>query len=158
MEELHSACTEHGIVPVQEESNSNKLVFTHATGGEDATAVSPPTVKSVIEYKASTLTQTDYPTGSNTAESEQVLLSNVVPKTTGELFHYFSFASGSTPLSATQGLGPLAREVILINAALTASPRSTPVADAGAAATVQDSATLRLTPPASSGTEAKPCE
>jgi hypothetical protein len=48
---------------------------------------------------------------------------------------------------------------VVVKVALTASPRSTPVADAGSDATVRDSATLRLTPPSfNQAVSAPPCQ
>jgi hypothetical protein len=46
-----------------------------------------------------------------------------------------------------------------VRAALTAAPESTPVKDAGAEASIQNSATLRLTPPSyNEGSPARPCQ
>lgn len=151
IEELHSACIHHGDVPVKGESDQDRLVFERATGA-DATGIEPPTTTTTIELNGGTLTQTDSPgTG-------RILLTNVAPAgENGALFTYSPY--GGVPIPATTEIGKeQAEEVILVNVALTASPRSTPVADAGAAATVQDSATLLLTPPSSSGTDVKPCE
>jgi Tfp pilus assembly protein PilW len=160
-EELHSACTEHGIAPILESSTANKLVFKHAGGAEASTEVAPKTTESVIEYIPATesLTQTDR-TGA-LLEPPRVLLTNVAPAPgKAGIFSYFEYVGREEleAVSASTPIGNRAKNVILVNVALTASPRSSPVADAGAAATVQNSATLRLTPPSSSGTEAKPCE
>lgn len=162
IEELHSACTAHGVAPVLESSTANKLVFQHAAGVEASTEVAPKTTESVIEYNPATksLTQTDRNAG--IPQPSRVLLANVGPATGKQgIFTYFEYVGGeeleAVP-AAGAGIGTRAKNVILVNVALAADPRSSPVADAGAAATVQNSATLRLTPPSSSGTEAKPCE
>lgn len=164
MEELHSACTAHGVAPVKESSNANKLVFEHAAGAEAATEVSPKKIETVIAYNptAETLTQTDRTDGLPVTPP-RILLSDVAPAI-GNLgiFSYSEYVGveelAPLPATTTGPIGPRANNVILVGVALTASPRSSPVADPGAAATVQNSATLRLTPPSSSGTEAKPCE
>jgi Tfp pilus assembly protein PilW len=163
MEELHSACTAHGVAPIEETSNANKLVFDHAAGAEAAAEVSPEKTESVITYNpgTETLTQTDRTAGR--PEPPRTLLSDVAPATgTPGIFTYSEYVGGEEleplPATATGQIGLRANNVILVGVALTASPRSSAVADSGAAATVQNSATLRLTPPSSSGTEAKPCE
>jgi hypothetical protein len=164
MEELHSACIAHGVAPVEETSNANKLVFLHAAGAQAATEVSPKKTETVIAYNptAETLTETDLTEGLPETPA-RILLSDVSPAS-GKvgIFTYSEYVGAEelTPLPATTTtpIGARANNVILVGVALTASPRSSPVADAGAAATVQNSATLRLTPPSSSGTEAKPCE
>ena len=59
----------------------------------------------------------------------------------------FEKGTYSEPMSATELDRTRRRSSIRVNVALTASPRNTPVADKGSAATIKDSATLRLTPP-----------
>jgi Tfp pilus assembly protein PilW len=168
MEELHSACVSPQIAPVQEKSSGNSLIFWHAAAGQ-TTAVEPLPVKSKITYSGGTLTQTDYAqTGGtspnwvfSTTGSERRLLSNVAPAAGSSVpFSYYKYESGSlVRLAAAELSKTEAEAVIVVKVALAASPRSTPVADAGAAATVQDSATLRLTPPSfNEGASALPCQ
>jgi Tfp pilus assembly protein PilW len=172
MEELHSACTTHEIVPVKVGSTGTILAFSHAGTTSGKEAFEPEPVETLLVYNASsqTLSQFDYKKIGGTDltpvfESHKagngvsrILLSKVSPGgPKGELFSYYSYgASGPTPVSTITSL--TAPTVILVNVALTAGPRSTPVADAGANATVKDSASLRLTPPSSTGTEAQPCD
>jgi Tfp pilus assembly protein PilW len=171
-EELHSACVSPQIAPVQENSTGNSLVFWHAATGE-ATAVAPNPVKSKITYSGGKLTQTDYAlTGGTsphwtfeleTAGKTRTLLTNVAPATgSSTVFSYEKYENGSfvpVPATATSELKEKATTVIVVKVGLTASPKSTPVRDAGAAATVRDSATLRLTPPAFEGSAAAvPCQ
>jgi hypothetical protein len=175
MEELHSACTTHEIVPVKAGSTGTVLAFSHAVGTPGGEAIEPEPVESVLTYSSATqtLTQVDYKkiggTDLNPVFEEhksgmgtsRILLTKVSPGgPNGELFSYYSYGpNGPASVSASPELSPLnASSVILVNVALTAGPRSTPVADAGAAATVRDSATLRLTPPSSTGTDAQPCD
>jgi Tfp pilus assembly protein PilW len=168
MEELHSACVSPQIAPVQEKSTGNSLVFWHAAAGE-ATAVEPIPVKSKIAYSGGTLTQTDYAKTGGTSPnwvfsetgSERKLLTNVAPATgSSVVFSYYKYESGAlVKLTATELSKTEAEAVIVVKVALTASPKSTPVHDAGAAATVEDSATLRLTPPSfNEGASALPCQ
>ncbi len=168
MEELHSACVSPQIAPVQEKSSGNSLIFWHAAAGE-TTAVEPIPVKSKITYGGGTLTQTDYAqTGGTspnwvfaTTGSERKLLTNVGPAPgNSAVFSYYKYENGSlVKLTASELSKTEAEAVIVVKVALTASPKSTPVADAGAAATVEDSATLRLTPPSfNEGASALPCQ
>jgi Tfp pilus assembly protein PilW len=168
MEELHSACVSPQIAPVQEKSTGNSLIFWHAAAGE-TTAVEPLPVQSNIAYSGGTLTQTDYAqTGGAspnwifaTTGSERKLLTNVGPVTgSSVVFSYYKYEGGGlVKLTATELSKAEAEAVIVVKVALTASPKSTPVRDAGSAATVQDSATLRLTPPSfNEGASALPCQ
>jgi hypothetical protein len=168
MEELHSACVSPQIAPVQEKSTGSSLIFWHAAAGE-TTAVEPLPVKSKIAYGEGTLTQTDYAQTAGTSPnwifattgSERRLLTNVGPVTgSNSVFSYYKYESGGlVKLTATELSKAEADAVIVVKVALTASPKSTPVHDAGAAATVEDSATLRLTPPSfNEGASALPCQ
>ncbi|HVX32674.1 MAG TPA: hypothetical protein VHA80_05975 [Solirubrobacterales bacterium] len=151
IEELHSACTTHGVAPIQGSSTANDLVFTRASAGA-ANEVDPKTIETSIAYDTATRTLTQTDSGSE----PRVLLTNVLPAGREGIFSYSAYGA---PIEAATEIGrKLAETVILVNVALTAGPRTTPVADAGAAATVQDSATLRLTPPSSNGTDTQPCE
>ncbi|MBS1863838.1 MAG: hypothetical protein JSS68_19245 [Actinobacteria bacterium] len=173
-EELHSACTAPQIAPVRAGSTNTELIFWHAAAGE-AEQVQPHPVKSKIAYSegARTLTQTDYalvggtnPTwtfegeGGNTGVgSTRTLLTNVAP-VNGSVFEYEMYEKGSLKPLVKSGLSVAeAAETIVVKVALTASPRSTPVKDAGSSATVSDKATLRLTPPSfNEGATALPCQ
>jgi hypothetical protein len=172
MEELHSACVSPQIAPVREKSTGTSLIFWHAAAGETE-KVQPIPVKSRITYSNGTLTQTDYAKTGGTSpkwefEAEtagrgttRTLLANVTPPPgSSSIFTYEKYEGGLLkPLSAT-GLTELeAASTIVVRVALTASPKSRPVADQGAGATIKDSATLRLTPPSfNQGATAPPCQ
>lgn len=174
-EELHSACISPQIAPIRTGSNGTELIFWHAAAGE-AAAVAPIPVKSKIAYNSSTrtLTQTDYKrTGGEspywTFEGEgenhgtgsaRILLTNVAPMSPStSVFAYEKYGNGALKLATTPLSETEAAETITVNVALTASPKSSPVADKGSAATVKDSATLRLTPPSfESSASALPCQ
>ncbi|MBS1884154.1 MAG: hypothetical protein JSS97_14495 [Actinobacteria bacterium] len=176
MEELHSACISPKITPIQTGSTGTELVFWHAAAGQ-ANAVAPIPVKSKIAYSEGTrtLTQTDYAKvggtspnwtfegeeGNHGTGSTRTLLTHVAPPSgSTTVFTYYRYEGGEAKkISATKlGVGEAA-ETIAVNLALTASPRSTPVADEGSAATVKDSATLRLTPPSfEENASALPCQ
>jgi hypothetical protein len=171
MEELHSACTTHEIVPVKVGSTGTVLAFSHAGSTSGKEAFEPEPVESVLTYSPTqTLTQVDYKKIGGTALApifeehkagngvSRILLTKVSPGgPNGELFSYYSYGANG-PARVSTITAQTTPSVILVNVALTAGPRSTPVADAGAAATVKDSATLRLTPPSSTGTDAQPCD
>ena len=171
-EELHSACISPQIAPIQKGSTGNKLIFWHAAVGE-ATAVQPIPVKSKIVYSNGTLIQTDYAKTGGTSPSwefepettghgsSRILLTNVAPVSgSTSVFAYYRYEKGGLVKVTATELGPgEAAETITVNLALTASPKSTPVADNSSAATVQDSSTLRLTPPSfESSASALPCQ
>jgi hypothetical protein len=166
-EELHSACISPQIAPIRSGSTGTELIFWHAAAGE-ASAVQPIPVKSKIAYSNGTLTQIDYArTGGEspnwefaTIGTERKLLTNVAPVSPStSVFTYEKYEGGvlkkaTAPLNETE-----AAETIIVNLALTASPKSSPVADKGSSATVKDSATLRLTPPSFEATaSALPCQ
>jgi Tfp pilus assembly protein PilE len=166
-EELHSACIEPQMAPILSESTGNKLVFVHSKGGT-ASAVAPTPVKSVIEYKNSTLTQYDYAWASgvspnwtwSTTASERQLLTKVSPLTSGgSIFTYYKYSNGTQEaLSATTGL-PEAAKAVQVKVALNALPTYQPVNDPGSDASIEDSAVLRLTPPTfSESAPALPCQ
>lgn len=171
IEELHSACVSPQIAPVRKGSNGTTLVFWHAAAGE-ATAVEPRPVESKIVYNASTLSQTDYAVTGGTSPNwvfepmtaghgvERKLLTHVAPVTgSSGIFSYSKYESGEVKATATEPSETEAAAVIGVKVALTAGPKSTPVADKGSTATVEDSATLRLTPPSfDEGANALPCQ
>jgi Tfp pilus assembly protein PilW len=174
MEELHSACISPQIAPVRQNSTGTSLIFWHAASSQGE-KVQPTPVKSAIVYSNGTLTQTDYAQVGGTAPnwtfegeggnhgtgSTRTLLSDVAPGLeSGSVFAYEKYEAGSLkPLSAAGLSEAEAKATIVVKVALTASPRSSPVADAGSAATVDDSATLRLTPPSfNQAVSAPPCQ
>jgi Tfp pilus assembly protein PilW len=173
-EELHSACISPQIAPVRSGSTGTELIFWHAAAGESG-AVQPIPVKTKIVYSNGTLTQTDYAKVGGTSpawlfEGEEgnkgtgttrILLSKVAPVgSSTSVFNYLRYEGGEakTINVSTLGVGEAA-ETVTVKIALTASPRSTPVADKESAATVSNSATLRLTPPSFETTaSALPCQ
>jgi Tfp pilus assembly protein PilW len=175
-EELHSACISPQIAPVRSGSTSTELIFWRAAAGQ-AAAVQPIPVKTKIVYNngTGTLTQTDYAKiggtspawifegeeGNKGTGTSRILLTKVAPVagSTGP-FTYQRYEGGEAKKInvATLGVGEAA-ETVTVKIALTASPKSNPVADNAAAATVSDSATLRLTPPSFETTaSALPCQ
>jgi hypothetical protein len=171
-EELHSACVSPQIAPVQTGSSGTTLIFWHA-GEEQSEAVQPIPVKTKIAYSNGKLTQTDYAkTGGSspnwTFEPEtagkgttRILLTNVAPGlANGNVFAYGKYENGEPKALKSTGLEELeAKFTVLVTVGLKASPISKAVADAGSTATVQDSATLRLTPPTfNQASAAPPCQ
>lgn len=174
MEELHSACVSPQIAPVRANSTGTSLIFWHAAPGETE-KVQPIPVRSRITYDSAkhTLTQTDYKKTGGTSPkwefeeekagkgTQRILLSNVAPPSgSTSIFTYEKYESGALRPQPANGLTEAeAAATIVVRVALSASPKSTPVADAGSAATVKDSATLRLTPPSfNQGASAPPCQ
>ncbi len=165
MEQLHSSCVAPEVAPIQKKSTGNSLEFIHQTGS----AVSPVPIISVISLSGSTLSQQDYSvtgTAPNWAPSTAIggprtLLTNVSPTApSSSIFNYYRYSGGT--ISTTPLATPLEAEAALtveVHAALTAAPLSTPVKDTGSSASVQDSTTLRLTPPSfNEGSPARPCQ
>jgi Tfp pilus assembly protein PilW len=155
MEQLHSACILPEIAPVQKESMGTSLRFIHQTGS--GVALTP--ILSVITLSGGTLSESDYKatagplpawTFESSAYATRTLLTKVAPiAPSSSIFSYYTYANGAlvqvpanTTLSATT-----AAETVVVGMALTATPGTTPVKDAGAAASIQDSASFRLTPP-----------
>jgi hypothetical protein len=172
IEELHSACVSPQIAPVRESSTGTTLIFWHAAAGETE-MVQPIPVKSKIAYSNGTLTQTDYARSGGTSpkwefEAETVghgttrtLLPNVAPpSSSSSVFAYEKYEGGLLKPLSSAGLSEAeAAATIVVRVALSASPKSSPVADEGADATIKDSATLRLTPPSfNQGASAPPCQ
>lgn len=153
IEQLHSACYSPRVIPIQEGSSPTKLVFFHAESGKQSLA-SPPKIESTIALEGKTLWETE-------GGVKRRLLENVGPGEGSAVFTYSTYESGAlvkVPLTGSQALGSKAAETIYVQAALNAEPRSNPTRDAGAAATVKDSATLRLTPPQYNTQSAPPCQ
>jgi hypothetical protein len=153
MEELHSACVTPEIAPVKEESSGTLLRFVHQTG----VAVSPTPIFTEISLSGGTLKQQDYkvtgtaPTwGRGAAVGGPVtLLTKVSPiPPSSSIFSYFRYSGGT--ISETPQPVPLTN----LEALLTVEVRA-----ALTAANVQNSATLRLTPPSfNEGSPARPCQ
>jgi hypothetical protein len=165
MEQLHSSCVAPEVAPIQKASTGTSLEFIHQTGSQ----VSPVPIISVISLSGSTLSQQDYSvtgTAPNWSRSTaiggpRILLTNVSPTApSSSIFSYYRYSGGT--ISATPLATPLEAEAALtveVRTALTAAPLSNPVKDAGSSASVQDSTTLRLTPPSfNEGSPARPCQ
>jgi hypothetical protein len=163
MEQLHSACVSPTIAPVQSGSEYTKLVFKHGTYGGEASA-SPEAITTTITFSPTegTLREIDVAGGK---ETKRLLLSHVNAPTSeqskGRVFQYWNTTVQSTQFEGSVN-GPTAEQAektILVTVAFTARPKSEPVADAGSATEIENSATLRLTPPVyEEGKQAKPCE
>jgi hypothetical protein len=157
IEELHSACIAPQIAPVREGSTGTLLSFIHQAGG--AAVLTP--VLSKIVLSGGTLTQFDYNAlagssppewafNTTTPSSERQLMTGISPTSpSSSIFSYYTYAAGQgSPISVTPPLNKeTASHVVQVGVAFTASPLNTPVRDAGAPASVQDSVLLRLTPP-----------
>jgi Tfp pilus assembly protein PilW len=172
-EQLHSACISPQIAPIRSGSTGTELIFWHAAYGQ-SNVVQPIPVKTKIAYSKGTLSQTDYAKiggtspgwifegeeGNKGTGSTRILLTNVAPAGSS-MFTYLRYQGGEakTINASTLGVGEAA-ETVTVNVALTASPKTTsPVTDKSSAATVSDSATLRLTPPPfETAASALPCQ
>jgi Tfp pilus assembly protein PilW len=166
MEELHSACVTPEIAPVKEESNGTLLRFVHQTGS----AVSPMPIFSEISLSGGTLKQQDYNVtgtapewGRGAAVGGPVTVLTKVSATppSTSIFSYYKYSGGT--ISETPQTVPLSKvEALLtveVRAALTVAPEHSLTTDAHASANVQNSATLRLTPPSfNEGSPARPCQ
>jgi prepilin-type N-terminal cleavage/methylation domain-containing protein len=165
-EELHSACLAPEISPVKENSTGNLLKFVHQTGS----AVQLTPVLSVLTYSGGTLSRADYANTGGTApnwtfaatpSNTRILLTHVAPIPPGTgIFSYYRYANGT--INETSQATPLSKEeselTVEVRVALVAAPTAMPVHDEGASAYVQNSATLRLTPPSfNEGSPSKPC-
>jgi hypothetical protein len=158
MEELHSACAKAATAPILAESTENKLVFNTAYGVAAGANAAPVTTE--IEYVPAKGILEERRGGSS-----RILLSDVSqaknpanPAELAPVFYYENPTSEFKSPTGTETLGPNAAVTILVRAAFKASPKSEPVADAGAATEITNFATLRLTPPTYRGDPAKPCE
>jgi hypothetical protein len=164
LEELHSACVSPAKAPVNYKSTGNKLIFERGTYGEAGdTSANASAIATEIEYlNNGTLVE-------KTNGSSRIMLSDVSlakdpedPTKTVPIFRYENFTiPEANPWQI--GTGELGAEraayTILVKVAFKASPKSEPVADASAATEIENSATLRLTPPTyREGDKAKPCE
>lgn len=169
-EQLHSACIYPKVAPILAGSTGTSLAFVHAASGE-GNAVSPAPVKTVFTLSEGTLTQSDAavtegaepPYGASdfaATPTTRTLMTNVAPiAPSSSIFTYYAYANGgletlpANPLSETN-----AAKTVQVQIALDAAPRTTPVKDAGADASIRDAAVLRLTPPSFNETAtALPC-
>jgi hypothetical protein len=152
MEELHSGCALAATAPVQKESTKEMLIFKHGTYGAATSPTAAPK-KTEIEYSAGTLWER------TEGSQPRILLSNVSPPTSeeseGKIFRYASAESQFNDVKLSEEHALL---TITVKVAFKASPKSEPVADAGAATEISNTANLRLTPPTYRGEKAKPCE
>jgi hypothetical protein len=166
MEELHSACITPEIAPVKEESSGTLLRFVQQTGS----AVSPTPTFTEISLSGGTLTQQDYKASGTAPEWTRgeavggpVTLLTKVSATppSSSIFSYYQYTGGTiSEIPQTVPLGKVeALLTVEVRAALTVAPEHSPVSDAHASANVQNSATLRLTPPSfNEGSPARPCQ
>lgn len=153
MEQLHSACILPEIAPVQEKSSGTTLRFVHQTGSGVALM---PTL-SVITFSGGTLTEADYkatagPLPSWTFETNayqtRTLLTKVAPiSPSSSIFSYYTYSNGALVQQTGELSAIVAKQILNVGVGLTTSPGTSPVKDAGAASSIQDSATFRLTPP-----------
>lgn len=159
MQQLHSACVAPKIAPIHPESTGTSLKFIHAPASQ-GTAVAPTPTLTQISLSNGVLTQTDWAgTGGSSpatwtyssTPATTTLLSGVAPiPPSSSIFTYFASSNGSpTPPPQATPLEAGAPLTIQVRVAFSASPTrgGSPVADPNAAADVQSSATLRLTPP-----------
>lgn len=169
IEQLHSACVAPKAAPILEQSSGTNLRFIHAVGSE-GTQVAPIPTKSEIKYSAGTLTEYDY-SGTGTYPSTTyaatptttTIATKVSPiSPSSSIFAYYGSTNGTvgeiipgaSGLTATQAVG-----VIEVRVALSASPLSTPVSDAGSATAIRDATVLRTTPPSfNEKATAPPCQ
>lgn len=167
IDQLHSSCVAPQIAPVQKGSTGTSLTFLHQTGS----AISPTPVKSTISLSGTTLSQTDYQvTGGAAPEwvfattpSSTVRLATGVSAISASvpIFRYFTYTEGKinstalpVPLTETT-----AGETVQVNVALETAPMNTPPSgDTNGSTEIQNSALLRLTPPAySAAASNRPC-
>jgi len=166
MDQLHSACVTPEIAPVKESSTGTLLRFVHQTGS----AVSPTPIYSEISLSGNKLIQQDYGVtgsapnwsrGTATGGPKTLLTGVSAIPSSSSIFSYYQYSGGTisetpqtTPLSETGAL-----LTVEVQAAMAVAPEHTPVADKGASDNVQNSATLRLTPPSfNEGSPARPCQ
>jgi len=170
MEQLHSACVAPKIAPVRSGSSGSAVRFFRA-GAEEASAVEPVPTLTEVRLEGESLTQTEYEvTGvapswietSTLLSGPRTLVTGVSPVTPGgAVFTYYGYQEGALTQvlpSPTLTTGQAAT-VVEVRLALTATPKSnSPVSDAGAPASIQDSAVLALTPPSfNESANALPC-
>jgi Tfp pilus assembly protein PilW len=168
IQELHSACISPKVAPIQSGSTGTSLKFIRASATEGAVVAPAPTLTQ-ISLSGGVLTQTDWASTGGTAPNwtysstptTRQLLTKVAPiSPSTSIFSYYASSNGAVSATPqgdlTAATAPL---TIQVRVALSASPSSTPVTDKNAAASIQDSATLRLTPPSfNESAESLPCQ
>ncbi len=151
MEELHSACIAPQIAPVKEGTGTS-LTFIHQTGSE----VVPKPIRSTISLSEGKLLQSDTPSTGGTAPEwswgspspSRVLMTGIGPTPpSANIFTYYTYVNGQLSAPLTTVDEQTGRRVTQVHVAFTTEPSTTPVADSNAPASIQDTATLRLTPP-----------
>ncbi len=170
MEELHSACLAPKITPIQAGSTGTSLDFVHGSPTEGS-APAPKPIRTVVTLNQGTLSKSDYAwasgatpqewTFSNTPTVRQ-LASNVgaVPPSSS-IFTYYVYEKGNlVPIQqGTTLTTEAAASTVQVRVALAVSPSSTPIDDENAPASIQNSATLRLTPPSfNESAPSPPCQ
>jgi Tfp pilus assembly protein PilW len=160
MEELHSACAKAATPPVLSTSTENRLAFNTAYGVSGGANAAP--VETVIEYSPTAGTLTETREGNSRTLLSEVSQANANnPEKPTELALVFRYENPTSEFKSPEGketLGINSEKTILVRVTFKASPKSEPVADAGAATEITNFATLRLTPPTQRGETAKPCE
>jgi Tfp pilus assembly protein PilW len=162
MEELHSACARAATPPILSTSGERLLAFESAYGVQAGPSAAP--VKTELEYvpakgavKGALIEKR--------AGKTRTVISNVSqakdPENAEKVLPVFYYANSTSEFKSPQGpetLGLNAGKTIFVRVAFKVSPKSEPVADAGAATEISNNAVLRLTPPTYRGELAKPCE
>ncbi|HEV7398796.1 MAG TPA: hypothetical protein VGN84_00860 [Solirubrobacterales bacterium] len=152
--ELHSACISPQVAPVQEESTGTSLTFYHQAGS----AIVPTPIKSTVSLSEGTLTQSDFKYESGTAPKEwkfakkayssRQLVTGIGPTPpSSSIFSYFIYINGQLSAPLTTLNFETTPRVVAVHIAYMVAPSTTPVFDPHAAASVQNTALLRLTPP-----------
>jgi hypothetical protein len=170
MEQMHSGCVAPKIAPVRAGSSGSSVRFFRASGAE-ATAVAPVPTLTEVTLSGDTLSQTEYAvTGTAPAWAEtstvvsapRILMTGISPVApSSSIFSYLGYLEGTLSQivpSPTLTTGEAAA-VVEVRLAITATPKSdSPVPDAGAPASIRDSAVLSLTPPSfNENANALPC-
>jgi hypothetical protein len=170
IDQLHSACVSPGLAPVRPGSTETSLVI-YSKSGE---SVSPVPDQYTFSLSEGTLSES-IATGGGTEPSNWTfgssstpvaLLTGVgtaklgSPSASVPLFRYYSYEGGqvaATPLPTPLSVENAAKTV-QVNVAFTVGPNAKPTADAGAAITLNDSATLRIEPASEDSAEVNlPC-
>jgi Tfp pilus assembly protein PilW len=164
--ELHSACVAPQIAPIYPESTGSAMTFIHQSGS----AVAPVPVKTRVSLVGGNLVENDFAYEKGTApnwtfkttSTSEILTYGIEPMGTTPLFRYYSYANGAistTPLSSAPELGENAARTVQVSIAFNANPANAVSNDASSQTGIQDSALLRLTPPAySSASSNSPCQ
>ena len=152
MEELHSACIAPQIAPIKEGTGTS-ITFIHQTGSD----VVPKPIRSTISLSEGKLLQSDTLSTGGTAPEwswaanpspSRVLMTGIGPTPLGgNIFTYYTYVNGQLSAPLTTVDEQTGKRVTQVHIAFTTEPSSTPVVDSHAPASIQDTATLRLTPP-----------